>query len=165
MNRFRTGGNRTAIRATVVGTALVLVSASCGRSQAPVDPQTAFFALEQRLLAADTIEVSFQITSEGAVPSSLLGTLVLTRGNVMRLQAKGQFAQRPIDASLDSDGQRLVGGTTPDAIEVDTPPALHEAVVIGLTRMGLLHNLAMLTGDAGPDHAEGGVQDWVRVSI
>ena len=98
------------------------------------------------------------------MPSSLMGTLVLTRGNVMRLQAKGAFAQTPIDASLESDGQRLVGGTTADAIEVDTPPALHEAMVIGLTRMGLLHNLAMLTGDAGPDHADGGVQDWVQVS-
>ncbi len=98
------------------------------------------------------------------MPSSLMGTLVLTLGNVMRLQAKGEFAQTPIDVSLESDGQRLVGGTTADAIEVDTPPALHEAMVIGLTRMGLLHNLAMLTGDAGPDHAEGGVQDWVQVS-
>ena len=96
MNRLRTAGP-TAIRFTVVGAALVFVSASCGRSQAPVDPQTAFSALEQRLLAADTIEVSFQITSEGAVPSSLMGTLVLTRGNVMRLQAKGEFAQTPID--------------------------------------------------------------------
>ena len=98
------------------------------------------------------------------MPSSLVGTLVLTRGNVMRLQAKGEFAHTPIDASLESDGQTLEGGATPDAINMDTPPALHEAVAIGMTRMGLLHNLAMLTGNAAPDHAEGGVQDWVQVS-
>jgi hypothetical protein len=30
--------------------------------------------------------------------------------------------------------------------------------------MGLLHNLARLTGSAPPDHMEGGVQDWVQVS-
>jgi hypothetical protein len=37
------------------------------------------------------------------------------------------------------------------------------AVVIGLTRMGLMHNLAALTTVSPPEHGEGGIQDWVTV--
>ena len=33
--------------------------------------------------------------------------------------------------------------------------------VIGLTRLGFLHNLAMLTAGTPPDRADGGVTDWV----
>ena len=45
-----------------------------------------------------------------------------------------------------------------------TPPALNEAIVIGLTRMGHLHNIAVLTGGLPPDHSDGGAADWVRVA-
>jgi hypothetical protein len=46
---------------------------------------------------------------------------------------------------------------------VATPDGLNEAIVIGMTRMGILHNLAQLVGGQPPDHMEGGVRDWARV--
>jgi hypothetical protein len=36
--------------------------------------------------------------------------------------------------------------------------------MIGFVRMGILHNLARLVAGAGPDHADGGVADWVVLS-
>ena len=36
--------------------------------------------------------------------------------------------------------------------------------MIGLTRMGILHNLALMTAGQAPDHGEGGVREWVTVS-
>jgi hypothetical protein len=41
---------------------------------------------------------------------------------------------------------------------------LKEALLLGLTRMGLLHNLARLTANAPPDHADVGVREWVTLS-
>ena len=34
---------------------------------------------------------------------------------------------------------------------------------MGFTRMGILHNLAMLSAGAPPDRADGGVEDWVTL--
>jgi len=42
------------------------------------------------------------------------------------------------------------------------PPEVREALVIGLTRMGILHNLARLVAGVPPDRASGGVRDWVE---
>ncbi len=50
------------------------------------------------------------------------------------------------------------------AIDQPAPSALAEALVIGFTRMGILHNLARLTAGQIPDQAEGGVRDFVQVS-
>ena len=36
-------------------------------------------------------------------------------------------------------------------------------LLVGFTRMGILHNVAVLTRGAGPDHADGSADDWVRV--
>lgn len=37
-----------------------------------------------------------------------------------------------------------------------------KAIAIGLVRMGILHNVAVLNGARPPDHADGGVRDWVE---
>ena len=47
-------------------------------------------------------------------------------------------------------------------LDVPRPAGLAAALVVGLTRMGVLHNLAMLVGGAAPARAEGGVEDWVQ---
>lgn len=36
-------------------------------------------------------------------------------------------------------------------------------MLIGLTRMGILHNLARLIAEAAPDHADSGVREWATV--
>ncbi len=41
-------------------------------------------------------------------------------------------------------------------------PATGDAVTVGLMRMGLLHNAAMLVAGQIPDHADGTVRDWVQ---
>ena len=48
-------------------------------------------------------------------------------------------------------------------VEEITDSDLYLRYVIGLTRQGLLHNLAMLTAGRPPDHADGGVAEWVEV--
>src|SRR5690606_29242932 len=71
-----------------------------------------------------------------------------------------------VDARLRlvSDGTRMVGGRSAEVgFDEPTAPALREALAVGFMRMGLLHNVARLFAGAAPDHAEGGVTDWVEV--
>jgi hypothetical protein len=66
-----------------------------------------------------------------------------------------------VDLALVTRGDSLVFGDATEPATAPRPEHLREALVIGLTRMGILHNIARLTGDAAPDHADGGVAEWV----
>jgi hypothetical protein len=55
----------------------------------------------------------------------------------------------------------MTGGTEQRSFEGDTPDHLRTALVLGLTRMGILHNLARLNGGRPPDHGDGNVREWV----
>jgi hypothetical protein len=119
--------------------------------------------LEQRLQSATRVELAFVIESEGAVASQLEGKLAWERDGALSLIATGSFAGAPQQLELRGDAQTLttmVGGQS--HWTGARPPAVIEALVIGLTRQGLLHNLAMLSGGLPPDHADGGMAEWVE---
>ncbi len=123
-----------------------------------------FGDLEERLLEASAVEVQFRIESKGAVESAVEGTLTWTGAEALSLVAKGTFAGEPIDLALQADASSFstsVGGSVRES--GPRPAALVEAVAIGLTRMGLLHNIAVLVGGLPPDHAEGRVREWVEI--
>jgi hypothetical protein len=119
--------------------------------------------LEQRLQAAARVEVAFVIESEGAVASHLEGTLTWDRDGMISLTATGDFAGQPQALELRGDAQTLETVVASESRWSGTrPPALIEALVIGLTRQGLLHNLAVLSGGLPPDHGDGGVSEWLE---
>jgi hypothetical protein len=49
-------------------------------------------------------------------------------------------------------------------IDMETPRSLNQAIIVGFTRMGMLHNLVMILGGEPPDHADGAVENWIQVS-
>jgi len=133
----------------------------------PADPEAAFTALQERLLAARSIELAVEVESSQPYPSLLTGTLTLRSGNQLELAVDGKFTDQSVNLRLKSAGGRLVGGPHGQGdktIDQRTPPALGEAVVIGLMGMGLLHNLALLSSGMPPDHAAGGAASWVVTS-
>lgn len=127
-------------------------------------PSARFDALEQRLLKAEALSFDFHITAEGAISVDLRGTYRKTSNNDYRLAAAGDFAGQTIELLLQTENDRLLLDNRIERSSVSKPEYLDEALMIGLTRMGLLHNLARLTGALPPDHADGGVRDWVTVS-
>jgi hypothetical protein len=134
----------------------------------PADPGAAFTALQQRLLAASSIEVAVEIESSAPYPSLLTGTLALRAGNHVELAVDGQFKGETVNLRLRSqDSGHLVGGPHGDGdatIDVPIPAKLNESVVVGMLGMGLLHNLALLVFGMPPDHAAGGAAEWVATS-
>lgn len=126
-----------------------------------------FAQLETRLLRANSLSLDFHITAEGALAADLQGMLrvgsAAPRRHNMLLSVWGEFAGQQVSAVLSAGdaGMSLGGGDV--LMGEPRPEHLAEAVLIGLTRMGILHNLARLLADAAPDHADGGVREWVTV--
>lgn len=118
--------------------------------------------LEEGLLEETGVRIPFRIVAEGALAADLSGTLLLAGGNRLRLDCTGTFGADRVEALLLSDGERMVrtvGGSTE---ETSVPPDLREGIVLGLTRMGLLHNLARLVAGAFPDATDGTAPEWVQ---
>lgn len=142
----------------------VLASATAATeqpTQAPAGAEAAAVldAFEDRLLKAGTVRLDFHATAEGAMEADLRGALHIGPADQVVLTASGSFAGKPVDVVLRSEpGGLQIGSRT-----VRRPDHLKEALVIGFTRMGILHNLARLTSGREPDHANGGVRDWVTV--
>lgn len=159
MNRFP-----TRLRGWTVVPLLLLLAPGCSGSSEDggEDPAEAFGSTEERLTNAATSRVDFTITATGAIEVDLGGRLLLGEGGRARLESEGTFAGDEVSLLLVSDGRRMRMTNGADTTEVAAPPALREALVVGLTRMGVLHNLARLTELAPPDHADGGVREWVE---
>jgi hypothetical protein len=134
----------------------------------PADPQAAFKALGERLLAASSVDVAVEIESSAPYPSLLTGTVALRSGNHLEIAVDGQFKGETVNLRLRSqDSGHLVGGAHGDGdatVDVPIPAKLNESVVVGMLGMGLLHNLALLAFGMPPDHAAGGAAEWVATS-
>ena len=147
----------------------LILSVGCGPSERPerassrIEPRAAFSVLEERLLNAATARFDFQVSAQGAFEADLQGVLAIGPADRVQLTAVGQFGGQPVDLLLRSEGEELEFGTKTNRRTATRPPHLREALLVGLTRMGILHNLARLTSASAPDHAEGGVRDWVTV--
>lgn len=154
----------------LAGAALLFFLGACAAGPRPMPsalsaPERLAFS-EAVLDQARGVSATFEIEAEGSKQATLTGTLHLVSPNALSLVAEGTFAGESVKAELDSRSGEVNRSTSKGA-EVsghrDPPaPALTLAVCLGLTRMGLLHNVARLIGDQGVDHAQGGVDGWVK---
>ncbi|MEK9500324.1 hypothetical protein [Gaopeijia maritima] len=126
-------------------------------------PRERFVEVERMLLDAAAVEMDFEVAAEGAIEVALTGRLVVDADGRASLRAEGVFAGAPTDVMLSADAEEMRYGATAAPTEGPALPALREALLVGLTRMGVLHNIARLTAGLSPDHADGGVSEWVVV--
>jgi hypothetical protein len=114
--------------------------------------------MEQALLATPNLALAAELKAEGALFASIDAKLRVSQA-ASELTIQGTFADQPVDTRLSATEDTLqVGQGRP----VTRPAALQEALVLGLTRMGLMHNVARLTGSGLPDHAHGGLRTWLE---
>src|SRR5438067_8102686 len=106
--------------------------------------QGLFQTMERKLLAAMPMQLEVTSHAEGAIKAAAITDVSV--GPATRLHAKGSWLGKPFEKSYDQP----------------TTPGLRDAVVLGLTRMGLLHNVANLTEDLPPDHADKDVRTWLQ---
>jgi len=127
---------------------------------AVVDAGAQLAALEARLLAAAELDVRAELVAEGAFTAKLRSSLAL-RGDTAALRARGRFGDELVEAAVMVDGREQLALTNRGPRTDPAPPDARGALVIGLVRMGVLHNVARIVGGQGFDHAEGGAAQWV----
>lgn len=157
------------MRALVCALAVVVVTA-CAAGPRPMPegltPADRLAFSEAALQGARGASATFDVDASGSMSVKLSGTLALVDKNALALTAEGGFAGDHVRVELDSRSgdvnRSLTKGSSVSANRDPPAGALTEALVLGLTRMGVLHNLARLVGDEGVDRAQGGAGDWVK---
>ena len=153
---------------------LVLFAVACSSTpQAPPDPcsigklpdegAALMEAVERLLIECPDVQLETVVVAEGAVDAGFRGAMTLGEEGRSSVRFEGEFMGMPHQMEFASDGEQLRGTTTVGPLDEPTPAELRKALAIGWTRMGVLHNIARLTGGQGPDHAAGGVDTWVQV--
>lgn len=152
--------------AMVCGLMMLAMLPACAQVLAPFLPDDAsrLAKLEERMLQADALHAQFAIQAAGTFGAQLSGTLDLDRSGHAVLRAEGEFGGKPVSLGLIADGETLHIKSPAGDRAMPQPEHLREALLLGMTRMGLLHNLARLAAGKAPDHADGGVRDWVKAS-
>ena len=128
---------------------LLVLFAACAHAPAAapaISAEQQFRDLETKLLAMQTLDVRFDITSGGAMASAVKGALHID-GDEVKLDADGHVGESKQDARVSRSGH----------------PAVRRAVILGMIRMGILHNLAsvMLMNQGIDTRVASG--DWVTV--
>jgi hypothetical protein len=148
---------------------LFLIGCAAGPRPVPGNAKAAerFSMAESALLSGKGMTATFELESKGENFAHMTGTLELGQGNALHLVAEGNFKSDPVQLELDSRDSTGTTRTTTKGPSVSShrdPPAskLRESVTIGLTRMGLMHNLALLSMDQQLEHVEGGMDEWVK---
>lgn len=128
---------------------LALAALSC-RSTAGLTGEQVLKRVESRLMAEKRIDVAFEASATGAIQAKAAGQLKIDGSDVV---IDGSGAMKGVDTA--------VRFTTNDA---NRPADIRHAVIIGWTRVGLLHNLVRLLGDQNIEHDSGGIEEWVTIS-
>ncbi|MEM6993996.1 MAG: hypothetical protein AAF721_26020 [Myxococcota bacterium] len=139
----------------------VVVASPSPTPQAAPPSDAGLSVVEAAMMDTDQ-RLRFVIEATGAVEARLSGRLVLT-ADAVEIDARGTFAGQEVHLELRSDSGGVAGGHAETGPRFDLPamPELRRAVVLGVTRMGLLHNLAVLLSGRPPDGADGGIEEFV----
>lgn len=151
---------------------LLLLLAGCTSGPRPV-PASAneirrLSQAEEALIFGKNMTATFELDSKGPNAGHMTGTLELVDGNAIHLVAEGNFKSEPVQVELDSRDSSAISRSTTRGASVSShrdPPAtyLRRAIAVGLSRMGLMHNVVTLALDKPLDKIDGGMEDWVKV--
>jgi len=123
-------------------------------------------ASEDILAHAPKLNATFDVSSQGENAGTFKGTLALLEENKLKLTGEGSFKGEYAYVELDSrDGaitRTSTKGPTANTHRDLPAPALREALVLGLVRMGLMHNLVTLSRDESVEKRDGGFDAWVK---
>lgn len=133
-------------RALVV---LALFTAACASTSSGT-PEERIAAVEHRLDTAHQWSMVFTSSTTGAVESRFNGTINVLAGNFASVDADGFLRGNPAHIRWEASG---------------SPAQVSHALTIGVLRLGITHDLAVLAGGAKMiENAEGGIEQALRMT-
>jgi hypothetical protein len=124
-------------------------------------PARALARLERLLLETDSLSLTYDVRSTGAAEARLSGQL-FREGSTLALRAAGHLGEEKVNAALLEEAGDLELTAADSTRVVPAPASTWEAMALGLTRMGVLHNLTRLAEGKLPDRAHEGIGGWLR---
>jgi hypothetical protein len=104
-----------------------------------------------------------RVATSGRIQSHFEGTIDLGEGQRARFALEGAFGQKDVDVRFVSDGTHMEGGPRGQSFAMDVAPAIREGIVLGFVRMGITHDLAMLSSGRPPDYIDGSARKHLEV--
>jgi hypothetical protein len=126
-------------------------------------PQKVLAAMEANLIKMKNRKVKFRTEATGLLRGTFEGEIVFKKDNVLEYRTAGIFGTKDNKLFLSSDGAKLRGGSESKPFEMDCPSGLRSGILIGMSRMGLMHNIARLVGNQPPERTDGTVYQWLEV--
>ena len=144
-------------------TIAVLLAVSSAAQAAPTAEQK-FKDVEALLARAGRFDLKAHVMSSGAVTSDLNADMGVANSGIVAIRMHGTLEGKPDDVVLRTDG--VVTMITMDGKDTRLQPGhgMREAVQLGFLRVGLWHNLMLLSRGVQPEHNEGGIKQWTDVA-
>jgi len=127
--------------------AALLLTVACA-SAPPAPPAERLAAVEKELENAKQVTMRFTTRTTGSVESHFNGTLNVLPGNVASIDADGEMAGKPSTIRYSANG---------------SPAQISHALIVTLVRMGMTHDLYVLTNKQPPAFADGGVDEGLKL--
>ena len=148
---------------------LLLIAVSLGLTCAPLcaeenaNARRILEQVEKRLLDAKSIEIYAYVDTKEPYPRSMAGTLKLSNDGKLHGDFQGTIGPDKAKLLVDADGQALTISLNEDQRSGVQPKALREALLVSLMRIGFSNTLIAFSQLKPPEHAEGGVEDWIKI--
>jgi len=126
-------------------------------------PEKVLAAMEANLLKVKNRKLKFRTEATGAIAATFEGEVVFKKDNVIEYRTAGKFGGKDYKLFLVCDGARLRGGFEDKPFDMECPSGLRSGIMIGMSRMGLMHNIARLVTNKPPDRTDGTVFKWLEV--
>lgn len=123
--------------------------------------QKAYMAIEDKLMSTPVLRVDYEIEAHGLISADIDGDLVMQKPDLAAISANGVFISGDVAPTLIADGKKMRGGNALPYFDHAVPEDLRTGLLIGLMRMGILHNLATLSQGLPPEGTDGDVREWV----
>ena len=120
--------------------------------------------LEALLMRAGRFDVKAHIVSAGAVASDLTADVGVANAGIVVIRMKGTMQGKPDHAVLRTDGVVTMIGKDGKETRLQPGKSMRQSVQFGLVRVGLWHNLLLLSHGEQPEHNQGGILQWADVA-
>jgi hypothetical protein len=123
-----------------------------------------FRDLEALLTRAGRFDLKAHVVSTGAVASDLNADVGVANAGIVVIRMKGSMQGKPDDVVLRTDGVVTMIGKDGEQTRLQPGKSMRQAVQLGFARVGLWHNLMLLSHGVQPEHNQGGILQWADVA-
>jgi hypothetical protein len=160
----KTNAAHLRVRNWIVSIAATLSVIFASSALAAQTAEQSFRNFEALLARAGRFDVKAHVVSSGAIDSDLNADVGVANAGIVVIRVKGTLQGKPDEVVFRTDGIVTMVGKDGQQTRLQPGKSMRQAVQVGFARLGLWHNLLLLSHGAQPEHNTGGILEWVTVA-